>query len=1334
MLRSPKAARIVNELVLAMAAWMPVMRRLFIFLLMVCGSVATPSSASDPCYKVKDLNTSLQGSTSIQYNRAPCVTAAGIGYFVANDGIHGPQLWRTDGTTNGTSMIKDVVPGGWNIAELVASGSKVYFTVENGNPGSDLLVSDGTAAGTFRLGSGSNLTDVNGTLFFARDKGLYKTDGTVKGTILVKAFNQFTPTGAAINYGGILLFAGGDSGPALWRSDGTANGTYLLQSFGTFDFAWKFTRVGNKVYFTLAYSNEIWVTDGTASGTQQVVDLSPSLSLAGYASLLFDVNGTLYVACHDINSQIFSSDGTAAGTVPIAMNGNQISDYASKYAVLGNKLYLIGTDGAGGSWLCAADASGIARIRGDNGYLCYGPLLTVNNLLYFNSNVVADQDNAELFAFDGTNTPALVKDISIRPATQYSTDQPFIAPANFAAFGTLLFFSHDDGITGREPYLTDGTAANTQLLKDINTQTDGAYMQQLYGGGSLLYFHASNILYRSDGTDSGTFKVTGTSDFTSGQVVTIGTTAYFTGRYTYSNNTFSTGYLFSSDGNSISEVLDIGNRDADNMVVIGNHIFFSTGAYTSTHDLWGSDGTAGGTVLLATLPNAINALTDVAGTLYFHSNSTIWKSDGTIAGTVSVQNLYPMHLDQNSALTAFNGDCYFVTSDPGPNGVTTPALCKCDGTTVVKVFEPPGVESVGPYTAVLNGAIYFKAKVTDASGSRRGLWKTDGNTSTFVAEVEISSPLHVVGNQLIFQQTDTLNNNSLFRSDGTPSGTTAYFKMDGYGLNGALSTSGVLYFKYIHSGFGENELWRTDGTAQNTVMVQDIQIDGDGLTNTYNFAVVAGKLFFAAAQSDGDDELWATEIANSTISPSLSGSPEITVEGVVGLQFSYQPSVSVPANTFRLQLASTTPLQAGLSFDSATGAISGTPTEPGDGYFFLSAINDGCQSYVRLHLTIFAAEPGFRDANPTLTVRAGDTLQYTSLTTGQTPINLTLEALEYYYGPVTSMPQGFSENGAVLTASPTQCGNYFFRLTATNSAGSATNMIRVDVPPKLTSPVAVSAVVGEPFTYSASALGSNYLSYFFDPESNDFSGFAIDHGNYSGTFSEAGQFAFHVTARAFAPFGWLQDTQEVVVTVSLPAPVDSGGTDPNSNPPGGSGGNSNGANPDDSDGDGFSDAIESAFGTSPTDPHSTPFKNQPAPPIQALNVTSLKTFLNFKSPARSKVQVSGILPPKLEIPDYPIGVYVSGVAKTFALSAKGSLHSKSLSFKYSTKTGKFSLQLTDEGILPKFAAVGLVNETVANKSVGVAVLVIFGELAASADVPQKYSAKVDRSGKSFMPR
>jgi ELWxxDGT repeat protein len=117
--------------------------------------------------------------------------ANGIFYFAANDGAGGIELWKSDGTEAGTVRVKDINPGagGSEPRDLTNVNGTVYFTANDGVTGRELWRTDGTAAGTVRVadlkaGSGDaspqGLANVNGTLFFgatdASGSKLFKLD------------------------------------------------------------------------------------------------------------------------------------------------------------------------------------------------------------------------------------------------------------------------------------------------------------------------------------------------------------------------------------------------------------------------------------------------------------------------------------------------------------------------------------------------------------------------------------------------------------------------------------------------------------------------------------------------------------------------------------------------------------------------------------------------------------------------------------------------------------------------------------------------------------------------------------------------------------------------------------------------------------------------------------------------------------------------------------------------------------------------------------------------------------------------------------------------------
>ena len=284
-------------------------------------------------------------------------------YFSATLPATGRELWKTDGTAAGTMMVADLYPGTAN-ANLynrnagVSIGNVYYFSCTNSGQGTDLWRTNGTSAGTVlvkHIPSGyegaTGLTVIGSTLYFCINDlehgyELWRSDGTSAGTFMVKDIVPGAGSGVSgylANAGNQLFFSARlDDKYALWRSDGTEAGTVpvipLINSVQTLPV------IGNEVLFSnlLNGKYELWKSDGTAAGT---APFKPGVGFS--VSKWFNRGSTHYFFGV---SQIWQSDGTSQGTYSIG----SIPGTAYEMVLFGDKLGFIGST-SGGSELHAFD-------------------------------------------------------------------------------------------------------------------------------------------------------------------------------------------------------------------------------------------------------------------------------------------------------------------------------------------------------------------------------------------------------------------------------------------------------------------------------------------------------------------------------------------------------------------------------------------------------------------------------------------------------------------------------------------------------------------------------------------------------------------------------------------------------------------------------------------------------------------------------------------------------------------------------------------------------------------------------------------------------------------
>ena len=395
--------------------------------------------------------------------RGPAFNATRVGnlvLFTVLDATHGIELWTTAGTAATTRMLLDVEPGTvtadshvfWNSgkdARRAVDGSKLYMSADDGKSGRELWLLENDKIRQVRdIRPGVQSSDpLNFHSFF---------DGVSTRTVFVA--ND------------------GVHGLEPWITDGSTAGTALLAdiqpgsrgSRGSFS-SHEFATLGPRVLFsanTSTSGTELWVTNGTRSGTRMVKDIYPGSR--GLCRNFHVYKGRLWFSASDgvQGEELWVSDGTAKGTVLFKdIWPGRFSSVPDQFAEHDGKLY----------------------------FTAYTPAT-----------------GTELWVTDGTaNGTRLVLDIW--PGAAGSR------PRELTSCNGRLFFAANGGSAGEELWITDGTVAGTRSV-DLRAGSASSQPRDLYCSANTLYFAAiarhpnGRVVYsphRSDGTVAGTKRIPG---------------------------------------------------------------------------------------------------------------------------------------------------------------------------------------------------------------------------------------------------------------------------------------------------------------------------------------------------------------------------------------------------------------------------------------------------------------------------------------------------------------------------------------------------------------------------------------------------------------------------------------------------------------------------------------------------------------------------------------------------------------------------------------------------------------------------------------------------------
>lgn len=502
-----------------------------------------------------------------------------------------------------------------------------------------------------------NHVGIGNKLYFSNANKLYVTDGTNGGTELLKTFggSEIVPIVLRVVNGKLLFIANdGVHGRELWTSDGTAAGTQLLVDInngmanGIPDYVDRSTDnilpvLQNTAFF---YGDngtngiELWKTDGTVAGTQMVVDLNTNAG-AGIRDLSYHMqmvvyNNKLYFQGRTAtdDEEVWSSDGTAAGT---------------------QKAFDINT---------GSDGSGA------------GAFAVFNNKLMFSAyELIAPPSTftvPHVYIYDGTNVQAIIDSTT-------SIENP-----EYVVIGNKIFFHLTFG-QNMGLYVSDGTKAGTTLLsKDFIGNGNGAQ-----NNGKRLNLAQANGLATFLGKTSTTTDGLWVSDGTINSTQQI-----------FSNS-------FTSQNYATQQNISFGNKSYFRM--------YDTSSKNA--ELWQTDGTTQGTVKLSfpnadyTIPSPIVYSAISRSPLMVYGTHMYFFNTYTNAEGLS---LYKIGMWPNSIETIITKDAVTIYPNPTNNNATINTELKTAQALSVDIIDLTG-KTVQKQAAILYSAGRVKIPVASST-------------------------------------------------------------------------------------------------------------------------------------------------------------------------------------------------------------------------------------------------------------------------------------------------------------------------------------------------------------------------------------------------------------------------------------------------------------------------------------------------------------------------------------------------------------------------------------------------------------------------------------------
>jgi ELWxxDGT repeat protein len=749
----------------------------------------------------------------------------GILYFSADDGVHGNELWRSDGTEQGTYRLIDIRPGlsGSDPKPLAAAPGKLWFSARTLNS-YELWCTDGRADNTLKLPAGlsersffspAGHTFLGDTLYFGVGPNLWKSDGTVEGTSPIQTINQgpapsieeMVVSGDSI-YFVVESYLTNGRRKWLWRTNGEVGGAVIIPRETGFE-SWSELREIRALQGRISFLGQteqgaelVWrCGDGTLDGSVRFPDFKPNTLGLGEAVLLGDI---LYFSrfTEAEGAEIWRSDGTLEGTFLVMdIYPGSGSSQPRWLCSAGNSVYFVAQDRTRGREIWKTDGTPkgtkLAVETTPGRYSMETRNLVSNgNEVYFIAGDLTFIGDQDLWRTDGTKKGTLrltapeKKPIGgLEPSLSYR--QPI------AALGERVFFNAKSPKFGHELWTSDGTAKGTKQLIDAQRGPESSSPMFLTPVADRLIYATStgfspSQVWTSNGTRKGTIPLTAAGPYQH-EFNTDGSRLFFT-----SSSIDSSLWVTNGTTSGTRELPIPGNTPLNvvegTLQMVGSTAFFANSRRAERYELWRSDGTPQGTTIVHAFPvlpfndpERPKLFTAVGDSIcFFFERSAflrLWLSDGTTEGTVEVPiNFNPGNHFRLVSAVPFDSGRFLFLADAQNGGMK---WWVSDGTTGgTRILKDLALSPVPDYLRgrvhehVRIGGILYMVIGTAEHG--RELWRTDGTTqgTYMVADImpgqDGSNPEHlqVFGGRIYFAASDPVRGRELWCRDGTPAGTT----------------------------------------------------------------------------------------------------------------------------------------------------------------------------------------------------------------------------------------------------------------------------------------------------------------------------------------------------------------------------------------------------------------------------------------------------------------------------------------------------------------------------------------------------------------------------------